>query len=154
MRNLKSNSVNKTRIINNQFGEFEVDLTKELLFPTGLIGIAKASRFALLPCPIERFKDFMILQSLERDDLAFMVLPIGDIKQSEYHEAGELESSAKLLGIDPEDVAVVLIVSMKQNEDGKKLVTNTRAPIFIDSKYMAGAQYVLSNPNYEIQKEL
>lgn len=154
MRNLKSNPVHKTRTINNQFGEFEVDLTKELLFPTGLIGIAKASRFALLPCPIEKFKEFMILQSLERDDLAFMVLPVGDIKQSEHHEPGDLESSAKLLGIDPEDAAVVLIVSMKQSENGKKLVTNTRAPIFIDCKYMAAAQYVLSNPNYEIQKEL
>lgn len=154
MRNLNSKVVEKTRIINNQFGEFEVDLTKEILFPTGLIGIAQASKFALIPCPIEKFKDFMVLQSLERDDLAFMVLPINDIKQSEFHEDGELESAAKQIGIDPRDAAVVLVVSLKNNEGAKKLVTNTRAPIFIDCQYMAAAQFVLSNPHYEIQKEL
>ncbi len=151
---LKSEIAGKKRTINNQFGEFEINLDKCIFFPSGIIGIPQASKFVLLPCPLEEFKDFMILQSLELDELSFMVLPINDIRQSEYHEKGDLENLAKALVINPENAVVVLVVSLKKTPEYKELITNTRAPIFIDCEAMAAVQYVLPNPNYEIQKRL
>jgi len=94
MHNLKEKQLENTiRIIQNHFGKFEVDTSKELAFPNGLIGMNMATKFALVPCPIEKFKDFMVLQSLQNDDLALMVQPINDINSSDYHEGAELTNS-------------------------------------------------------------
>ncbi|MDF3047081.1 MAG: flagellar assembly factor fliW [Candidatus Midichloriaceae bacterium] len=155
MHNLKEKQIESTiRIIQNHFGEFKIDISKEVTFPNGLIGMNPATKFVIAPCPIEKFKDFMVLQSLQNDDLALMVQPINDINSSDYHEGTELTDSAKAIGIDPSSTAVVLVASLKEEEGLKRLVVNARAPIFIDATNMTAFQYVLTNPNYKIQENV
>lgn len=94
----------------------------------------------------------MLLQSLD-SDLCMMTLPI-EASSSKFHEQSDIDDAREYLGIAKEDLAMLLVVSMKDIAGAKKLVANTRAPIFIDTKHQLAAQFVLPNASYDMQQEL
>lgn len=140
------------RTILNQFGSFQVNTDSAINFPQGLIGVTGTNNFCVLPCPHEKFKGFMLLQSLD-SELCLMTLPM-EASNSKFHSTSDLDDAREYLGIAKEDLAMLLVVSMKDMDGAKKLVANTRAPIFIDTKHQLAAQFVLPNANYDMQQEL
>lgn len=142
----------EVKTVVNQFGSMQIDTAKAIHFPQGLIGISGSNNFCVAPCPHERFKNFMVIQSVDTD-LCLLAMPI-DIANSAYHEKGDLESTCEALGINPQDAAVLLVVSTKETESGKTLVVNTRAPVFVDTTHQLAAQFVLANSKYDMQQSI
>lgn len=154
MKNLKIKNENLERIIESKFGEIVIDETKIVFFPYGLIGMPHFKNFALAECPNEKFKEFLVLQSLDQDGLCFLVTPLNLIN-SKYHSQKDLDEAMEAVGVESKDAAAIMIISTKASENEKRvLVVNTRAPIFIDTKNQTAMQYVLPNTDYSIQQAI
>ncbi len=150
MRKLKEKI--ETRIIKNKFGKVEVNPEVVINFPLGILGMPKYKEFHLVQCPVQKFSQFLLLQSSEEDELVFMVLPI-DPNNPKYIKSGDLDEAYSQVEIAKEDASVVLVAATKEDEEGRKRITvNTRAPIIIDSNKKTAIQYVLQNNEYEVQQ--
>lgn len=142
--------IENTKIVKNQFGEFSINLDRKINLPSGLIGMSQANNFVLLASPLQNFKDFYILQSVEFDDLAILLQPI-NLESPIYHDAKDLEDVLLHIGFKKESVSILVVVAAKMEGEQRILTVNTRAPIFIETDRMLAAQFVLPNPNYDIQ---
>lgn len=154
MKNLKIKKENTERVLDTKFGEIVVDQSKMTFFPYGLIGMPHFKNFALAECPNEKFKDFLVLQSMDQDGLCFLVMNL-NLKNSKYHSQSDIDEAIEAVGVEPKDAAALMIVSTKVLEGEKRvLVVNTRAPIFIDTANQTAMQYVLPNTDYSIQQSI
>lgn len=143
-----------TKVIINKFGKIVIDLNSEISFPLGLLGMEEYKRFAIAPCTIAKFSQFVLLQSLDADELVFLVLPI-DLNSQKIYKAEDVKEALTQSNIKKQDCAMLLIAGTKVDEEGKKRITvNTRAPVVIDTNKKLARQYVLQNPDYEVQKVL
>ncbi len=154
MRKLKEQTSLQTKVISNKFGEVSVDLDKTIHLPLGLLGMNSFKDFYLTPCPVEKFKQFLLLQSAQTDELVFMVLPV-DLENQQLIQQADLDEAFKQIGILQEDASMVLIAATKEDEDGRKRITvNVRAPLFIDTEKKTAIQYVMQNNEYNVQQFL
>lgn len=148
----KNDNTNFTTMT-NQFGSIKVHEDKIIQMPTGLIGISHANHFVLAPCQIQKFKGFYVLQSTEFQDLALLMQPI-NVDQEKYHAKADLLDVIEHIGMSSASTLVMVVVAVKHDGEKKVLTVNARAPIFIDTSRQTGAQFVLPNQDYEIQKAL
>lgn len=133
----------------NQFGEIQINLDNQITFPHGVIGMPDCKHFCLAHINMEKFKYFKLLQGIVDTKLSFLTLPI--LMHNKFIEHSDLEKTCNLLGIKPEDAAILLIASTKVTDEGKRIIVNTRAPIFIDSATKTAVQYVIPENKYGIQ---
>lgn len=154
MRKIKEQTSLETKVIKNKFGEIIVDLDKSIHFPLGILGMNAFKEFYLAPCPVQKFKQFLLMQSAQTDDLVFMVLPL-DIDNQNYIKSQDLDEAFEQIGINKDNASIVLIAATKEDQDGVKRITvNVRAPVFIDSEKKSAIQYVLHNNEYDVQQFL
>lgn len=138
--------------VQTRFGELIVDPSATVRLPRGLLGYSDVHEFALANLPEERFGQFKLLQSLERPELSFIVVPYnlaaGQIAREDI--AGAYEA----LGIAPADGAVLLVVSVRKAGEAVSISVNLRAPILIDTANRRAWQHVLTNPAYSVRHVL
>ena len=133
----------------NQFGEIEINLENQIIFPHGMIGMPDCKHSCLANINVEKFKYFKLLQGVVDTKLSFLTLPI--LIHNKFIDSSDLEKACSVLGIKVEDVAILLIASTKITDQGKKIIVNARAPIFIDSTAKTAIQYVIPETKYNIQ---
>ncbi len=141
--------------VTSRFGIIHLNLSKTLAFNNGLLGVVDKMDFCLAEFPSPIFGNFKILQSVDDDNLSFIVLPIGDISVASnfIHEEDLLEASNNLK-INPKDVIILLITSVSHLVDEQNMAqisVNMKAPLIIDSKNLTGEQYILLSDKYQIQ---
>jgi flagellar assembly factor FliW len=139
-------------VVKSRFGDITISLDKTLLFPRGLLGMPDKSRFALAGFPNPKMQQFMIMQSLDDSDLAFITLPLE--KENNIVTASDIQNAASDLQISENSLAVLLIVSVHRGLDQVKLSVNARAPLLIDVERKVGVQYVFSHDLYKVQHML
>jgi|GEM_PF-454511 flagellar assembly factor FliW len=136
--------------IHNRFGEIEVNPKNKILFPHGLIGLSDARSFVLTEHNIKELKSFKLLQSLEKDEVALLVLALE--KENPLFNIEDIYEACSATGYAPEDLVLLTIASTRKNSEGKKEITiNLRAPILIDAKHFLATQFVLKNEAYAMQ---
>jgi flagellar assembly factor FliW len=150
MKNLALKEDLQITKVNNKFGTVEINLSKQLNFPQGLMGMPKAKRFCLANCPIEKFQAFKLLQSVDDENLVFMVVPHSFFETTLIEEVDILASCADY-EIKQSDLLILFLASAKMTDAGKVITLNVRAPLFIDTKNLEAHQVVFLNENYSIQ---
>ncbi|MDX2073092.1 MAG: flagellar assembly protein FliW [Alphaproteobacteria bacterium] len=135
--------------IKTRFGEVTVDTTKAVLFPRGLLGMPDKQRYAVTSFPTAKMAQFKLLQSLDDHNLSFITLPL-EVENS-IIAAHDVRAAAADMQINPEQLAILLIVSVHRSPDQVKLSVNARAPIFIDAERRIGVQHVFQNDSYKVQ---
>lgn len=140
------------RVIVSRFGPIVVEAENAITFPSGLLGFPGLRDYALASLPDERFRRFLVLQSLEDDGVAFLVQPL-DPDQGLIAQA-ELDEACATLGIPRADLALLLIVSVRRQADKAVLTVNLRAPLIINAARRRGVQHVLANGAYPIRHVL
>jgi flagellar assembly factor FliW len=135
--------------ITSRFGVVTVDKAKSVLFPMGILGMPDMHHFALTDFPNPKLGQFKLLQSLDDHELSFICLPI-DLANNIVEQA-DIENACRDMEIAMEDVAVALIVSVHRGMTNVQLSVNARAPIFIDTRRQAAAQYVFTSSKYKVQ---
>ncbi len=140
--------------VNTRFGEISIAPEKKIAFNDGLLGIPFRN-FCLANFP--QNEHFKILQSLENDELSFMVLPIysgdEDITIHDLIEKEDILKAAKTFDIAQKDLLMMLIVTIHNDSEANasKLSVNLRAPLVIDVKNAIGFQHVFTNQKYIVR---
>lgn len=130
-----------------RFGSVDIDETRTLEFPAGLLGFSSYRTFALLQPDDQGV--FFWLQSTESPDLAFVVtdpalwLPDyqANIRKEQMEELGLTETS---------DAQVLVIVNKRDNS----LTANLQGPLVVNSATRRAMQLVLAEKKWSTRHEL
>jgi flagellar assembly factor FliW len=135
------------RVASSRFGDLDVPADRVLHFPQGLIGFPRARRFVILDHrPGSPFKWMLCL---DEPDMAFAVAEPAPLVPG-YR--APLELAARVLGTDPADVALFVIVTIPS--DPTAMTVNLMAPVVVDVRTRRSRQLVLEDarcdPSYRV----
>lgn len=138
------------RITTKIFGEVTIDESKILIFPKGIIGFSDLTRFTLIYNSEKGGSDAPIrwLQSL--DEPAF-AMPVMDplLVKPDYNPLVSEELLEGIGEITSDNLMVVTTVTIPS--DIKKLTTNLKAPIVINSDNLRACQIILDAEEYQMK---
>lgn len=134
------------KIITRDFGELEVDESRIITFPEGIIGFEDKKKYALLsPLGDEVFP--MWLQSVDAKEPCFVVYDPMEIYGD--YKFGISDEEQELLRIDENSPYRCLAVAIVP-EDYRKTTINLRCPIVVNTKDRIAAQIILTE-HYEFK---
>lgn len=139
-------------VVETRFGCYAFGPEHRVHMPKGLLGFQDAHDFALANLPDPRLADFKLLQSLEKQELSFIVTPLpeacGPIA------AADLAEIAETAGIGRERAIFLLIVTIRPDPSGQGIVmtVNLRAPLVFDPASRLARQCITANPAYPVQQ--
>lgn len=131
------------------FGLIEVDDTKVITFPKGILGFPQAKHFVILDKDDKSLLKWM--QSTEVPNLAFVITnPL--LFKADYvidiykKDLQELEASSL------DDIAYFVIVTVPK--DPEKITANLKGPIIVNMENYKAKQLILDNSDYDIKYKL
>ena len=137
------------------FGEVDIDESKIITFPNGIIGFPQLTKFALIHDE-ERGGDSPIrwMQSLQETEFAMPVIdPLAVV--GNYNPQVEDELLKSIGTLDPDQMLV--LVTLTVPSDITKMTVNLKAPIVINAAerkacqvIAEGDEYVVKFPIYDI----
>ena len=133
------------KIESPRFGTLEVDPSKIIEFPRGLLGFEDCRRYTLLEPPGDESKYF-ILQSLDDPALAFHVCDPSLFGFS-YEISLSDDEAAEIQLADPAEAAVAVILS---KPEGAAMSANLQAPLIINMASRRGLQHVFARLDYAV----
>lgn len=120
-----------------------------ITFNNGLPGFENLKTYVLED--IEGSEPFKMLKATEDESVGFVTIVPFEFKGD--YEVKLTEAVINSLKIEyPEDVLILNTVTL--NSDIKKITTNLKAPIIINSKNNLGYQMILDRENYSIKHPL
>jgi len=135
------------RIETSRFGPVEVDETRLIHFPEGLLGFPAQQDFALIQTGAESC--FYWLQSVDRSELAFVVTD-PQLFVPDYRVPIKQEELTLLGMAEPTGAQVFVIV----NKVGRDLTANLQGPLVINVSSRWAKQLVLSDRRYTTRHRL
>ena len=137
------------KITTRVFGEIEIDDSKIISFPSGIIGFPEMTDFALV-YDEEKGKDTPIrwLQSLQEVEFAMPVMdPL--LVAADYNPEVEDDHLSPLGVMNAEDVLVLVTVTVPK--DLTKMSVNLQAPIVINADSKKAAQIIVNPEQYPVK---
>lgn len=127
----------------SRFGEQEVDVSKIIDMPEGMLGFADEKRYVLLTPP--KRGPFLWFQAVDNPDLAFVLI---DAKQyfSDYTFKLTAEEFRALELDEKAEVIFMLVVTMAP--DPSDITVNLQGPIVINTHRLLAKQLVLDGEIY------
>ncbi|MBQ0051728.1 MAG: flagellar assembly protein FliW [Treponema sp.] len=123
-------------------GTVQVDESKIIKFPNGLLGFEDYHNFAILEC---EYKPFLWMQSLEEPGLAFLIVDpfiIADTYELDVDDKTLAEIEIETAG----DVIVFAIVTVPA--DGGPVTANLQGPVVINKHNNQAMQVILSDSRW------
>ena len=139
-------------VVDTRFGHLEFDPAQAISMPRGMMGFPESKIYALTGVPDPKVEKFLLYQSLTDHGLSFLALPLS--LESGVIAATDLEAARSDLGIESEDFAAVVIVSIRNVGGQAQTSVNLRAPVFLDARHRTGWQYVMPNGAYQVRHVL
>ncbi len=124
-----------------RFGTMEVDETRIITFPKGMLGFPSCKRFALLEPGADTY--FWWLQSVDTPDLAFVVTDPSYFVSS-YRVPLKTDQMGELGIAATEEAQVFVIVNKRDNT----LTGNLQGPLIVNVRTRTGVQLVLSDRRF------
>ena len=137
------------KITTRVFGEIEIDDSKIIRFPSGIIGFPEMTDFALV-FDEEKGKDTPIrwLQSLQEAGFAMPVMdPL--LVAEDYNPEVEDNHLLPLGEMNAEDTLVLVTVTVPK--DLTKMSVNLQAPIIINAGSKKATQIIVNSEKYPIK---
>lgn len=126
------------------FGSIEVRQDQIINLEPGLLGFTRFHRYVLIEHPRE--SPFLWLQSLDRPDMAFVVMEPQNLVAD--YLPGPLPQVGQDLGVGtPEDLKVLVILTIPPGKP-QEMTANLMGPVVINLKTRQGKQLVLEDPRY------
>jgi flagellar assembly factor FliW len=140
--------------VETRFGEIEFSWEKGIYMPVGLLGFPEHHVFGLANIPNTALEQFKLYQSLTDANLSFFVAPYN--MESQIYDDKDLMIAQKSLAINAEDMAILMVVTIRSAPGGQgiKMSTNVRAPIILDTSRQVAWQHVMHNERYPVQLDL
>lgn len=139
----------KMKIMTARLGEVEIDVSRIITFPDGIIGFPDFKRYIELD--IMEDSPIRLLQAVDTPDLGFFIVDprlfvpeyIIDISQAEIKNLNENK---------PEDLEVKVIVTIPENPFD--MTANLQGPLVIGRKARLAKQVVNSNQKYSTKHKV
>ena len=147
------------RINTRVFGEIDIEDTKIICFPNGIVGFPELTDFALIH-DSEKEESIAVrwLQSMQEPNFAMPVMDPLAVKP-DYNPEVEDELLKPLGNWKPEDILV--LVTMTVPSDITRMTVNLQAPIIVNAEEKKACQiivdvdkYPVRFPIYDIMKEM
>lgn len=139
------------KVVTERFGEIDVNLNDIITFPKGLLAFEELTKYILLPTDSKQESPFFFLQSLEQENLCFVVLDTLSFFK-EYEIEVDERTIDELNIREPGDTHVLSMVTVKDSL--KDATTNLKAPLIININNKIGKQVVLEKGDYSIKQNL
>ncbi|MBC8197145.1 MAG: flagellar assembly protein FliW [Candidatus Marinimicrobia bacterium] len=123
--------------------DFPIKINEENLihFDYGLPGFEELKKFAILD--IEEYNPFLLLHSVEDQNIAMIVLSAGQLDlEDDLHIP---EQQLKELKNENEEHELGVFLILKIMDAGKEITANTKAPVLINFQNQKGRQIILDN---------
>lgn len=130
------------------FGEIEVDESKIITFPSGIIGFPDLQKFLLIHDEEKVNNMISWLQSIDEPAFAMPVVDPLRILDS-YNPVVEDELLSDLEELDENEMLVQVTVTVPQ--DISKMTVNLAAPIVVNAKNMKAVQIIIDEPGYAVK---
>jgi flagellar assembly factor FliW len=143
----KPNGADDMRIETTRFGPVDIDESRLIEIPAGLLGFSSYRSFSLLQPDDNGI--FFWLQSVEAPDLAFVVTDPA-LWVPEYQATIRKEQMDELGITDMGDAQVLVIVNKRE----QSLTANLQGPIVINAANRRGMQLVLAEKKWSTRHEL
>ena len=152
--NVAENETPEFVVVETRFGDIEFSWDKGIYMPVGLLGFPEHHVFGLANIPNASLDQFKLYQSLTDAGLSFIVAPYN--MESAVYADKDIELAQKSLAISPDDMAILMVVTIRSAQGGQGITmsTNLRAPILIDTKRQVAWQHILPNDKYSVQHDL
>lgn len=121
--------------------EYSYTESEVVSFGEGLIGLPEMRRAALIP--LADYEPFFWLASLDDEKNRFIVVEPQRIFSDYQPEIPNQPTSP-----------TTILTIVKISSEWEKTTVNLRAPIFIDEETKRGAQFVLTDSNYELAETI
>lgn len=137
------------KVSTRMFGEIEIDDSKIISFPSGIIGFPEMTEFALI-YDEERGKEAPIrwMQSLQETEFALPVMDPLLVKEN-YNPEVEDDYLIPLGEMKEEDALVLVTISVPK--DLQKMSVNLQAPIIINAETKKAAQIIVNTEKYPVK---
>ncbi|MFO0997577.1 MAG: flagellar assembly protein FliW [Alphaproteobacteria bacterium] len=135
--------------IDTRFGRIAFKTEHAIEMPLGLPGFPGRRSFGLSAVPSDKFDQFLLFQDLDDAKLCFLVLPMPI--STPLIEAEDVTEALETLGVAHESAAILLIVTVRQDQGGAAATVNLRAPIILDTARRTARQHVMPNSKYAIR---
>lgn len=136
------------KTMTRDFGEVEVREEDIIEFPQGLPGFEEKKNFFLLPME-DSF--FIVMQSLEEEELAFITVDSGEVLPGYEFEIDEqVEKQLRI-----ESIEYVLVLNIATIRDKVENMTlNLAAPLVINHREGLGKQVILDDDRYPFRYQI
>ncbi|MBD3298690.1 MAG: flagellar assembly protein FliW [candidate division Zixibacteria bacterium] len=138
-----SQAANTIAVPTTRFGDLDVDTSKIIDFPKGILGFEANGRFILIEQ--DDVKPFVYLQSLDDPSLAFIVVEPRLVFPN-YKVQIEPQEIADLNVKDINNISMWVIITVP--EDVQRMSANLQGPLLINQENNCGKQVVLVRSPY------
>ena len=136
------------QMMTRAFGEIEIDESKVIEFPGGIIGFPDLQHFVLLYDEEQGSNTVKWLQSVEEPGFAMPVLnPL--IVKEDYNPSVDDELLKPLGDMNDEDM--IVLVTMTIPHEIEKMTVNLRGPVIINSASCKGCQIIIESDEYKVK---
>ena len=136
------------QMMTRAFGEIEIDESKVIEFPGGIIGFPDLQHFVLLYDEEQGSNTVKWLQSVEEPGFAMPVLnPL--IVKEDYNPSVDDELLKPLGEMNDEDM--IVLVTMTIPHEIEKMTVNLRGPVIINSASCKGCQIIIESDEYKVK---
>ena len=130
------------------FGEVEIDDSKIISFPNGIIGFPDLKKFTLMYDEEKGPDTIKWLQSIDEPGFAMPVMdPL--VVCSDYKPEIDKDKIEGIGELTDDDILVLVTVTVPH--DLKKMTVNLMGPFIINVKDMRGAQCIVDNDDYPVK---
>lgn len=137
------------RINTRVFGEVDIEDSKILHFPMGIIGFPELTEFALIhDAEREGRSAVRWLQSIQEPAFAMPVMDPLTVK-ADYNPEVEDELLKPIGTLDPEEVLV--LVTLTVPSDVTKMTVNLQAPIIVNAAEKKACQIIVDTEKYPVR---
>ncbi len=137
------------RINTRVFGEVDIEDSKILHFPMGIIGFPELTEFALIhDAEKEGRSAVRWLQSVQEPAFAMPVMDPLTVK-ADYNPEVEDELLKPIGTLDPEEVLV--LVTLTVPSDVTKMTVNLQAPIIVNTAEKKACQIIVDTEKYPVR---
>ncbi|SDA42042.1 flagellar assembly factor FliW [Butyrivibrio sp. INlla18] len=130
------------------FGEVEIEESKIITFPNGIIGFPEFTRFTLMHDEDQGANTIKWLQSVDEPNFAMPVMdPL--IVCPDYKPIIDKTEVESIGNLDEEEMLVLVTVTVPH--DLKLMTVNLKGPFIINTKDMKASQTIIDNDEYPVK---
>ncbi|WP_343559796.1 flagellar assembly protein FliW [Kiloniella sp. b19] len=135
--------------LNTRFGVMEIDRSNAIKMPMGMVGFSEHKEFALTVPAHPALEGYMLLQCITEETLTFILKPY--LYETEVLRPEDLAQVIQKHEIKPENLAVMLVTTIRQTPAGPRKSVNMRAPVFIDTERQIAWQNIFNSDDYNVR---